>query len=117
MSLSHILGKSGEEVAHSYLEKKGLSILEKNWRFKKLGEIDLIAQDKNILVFIEVKTRKSNLNDAKELVTKSKISQIRKLATIYLHINKIKNIPCRFDVIALNIKNSQTQLEHIKNAF
>ncbi len=112
-------GKKSEEIAFSFLEKNCFEIIDKNWHFGRYGEIDLIAKDlkSNEIVFIEVKSRNTNINDAKELITLKKQKQIKKLANIYLFQNKLENQPCRFDVIALRIGREISQLEHLKNAF
>ena len=59
MSWNNILGKRGEQLAVSFLEKKGYQILATNWRHRR-AEIDIIAMDEDVLVFVEVKTRNNN---------------------------------------------------------
>lgn len=112
-------GKKSEEIAFDFLEKSGFQIIDKNWHSGRYGEIDVIAKDvkTNDLVFIEVKSRFTNLTEAKELVNKKKQAQIYKLANVYLSLNKLENRACRFDVIALRIGRGKKKLEHIKNAF
>ena len=119
MTSDHKLGKEGERLASDYLQKNNFSILNKNWRSGKYGEIDIIASDINTkeLVFIEVKSRATSTDDAKELVTKKKQSQLYKLAKSYLYLNSRENCSCRFDVIAVKINKEGNKLEHIKNAF
>jgi len=114
----HLLGKSGEEVALRYLKSKKYKIVEKGFRLFR-GEIDIIAYDKKTLVFIEVKTRtRSDFGLPEEAVTPAKQRQIRKIAQSYLNFYKIRDVECRFDVIAL-IKTDKGvySLRHIKNAF
>lgn len=112
-------GKKSEEIALSFLEKHGFQIIDKNWYSSRYGEIDIVACDSNTneLVFIEVKSRTTSLDEAKELVHKNKQKQLFKLANIYIHKKNLQNKPCRFDVIALKIGNGKKLLEHIKNAF
>ncbi|MBI2995118.1 MAG: YraN family protein [Candidatus Melainabacteria bacterium] len=119
MTTNHKLGKQGEKLACDYLRKNKFLILKQNWRSGKYGEIDIIAKDpnKNELVFIEVKSRTTSLDEAKELVTKKKQRQLYKLATAYLHLTNLENTACRFDVIAIKISQEGNKLEHIKNAF
>ena len=119
MTSDHKLGKEGERLASSFLEKSDFSILDQNWHSGKYGEIDIIAKDNssNELVFIEVKSRFTSTNDAKELVTKNKQKQLYKLANSYLYLKGIENISCRFDVIAIKINKESLELEHIKDAF
>lgn len=116
---THNLGKDGEKIACEYLEKTNFLIIDKNWHSGKYGEIDIIAKD-NVtkdLVFIEVKSRTTSTEDAKELVTKRKQQQLYKLANSYLFLTKSENSACRFDVIAIKISKGRALLEHIKNAF
>ena len=95
----HELGRNGEEISCDYLENKGYEILERNFRYKKY-EIDIIAKDKNELVFIEVKTRsQKEYGLPAESVTKIKQKHICKAARFYLHIHKKENDFVRFDVI------------------
>jgi len=112
-------GKKSEEIALSYLEKNGFSIIDQNWHSGRYGEIDIITKDLKTkeIVFIEVKSRYSSLEEAKELVTKNKQKQIFKLANIYIHLNKLEEKPCRFDVIAIKMSRDKVLLEHIRNAF
>lgn len=119
MTSDHKLGKEGEVLASDYLKKNNFSILNKNWRSGRYGEIDLIANDENTneLVFIEVKSRSTSTDDAKELVTKNKQKQLYKLAKSYLYSNNKENCSCRFDVIAVRINKNGKAIEHIRNAF
>ncbi len=119
MTSDHKLGKEGERLASDYLAKNNFSILNQNWRSGKYGEIDIIATDNNSgeLVFIEVKSRSTSIDDAKELVTKHKQSQLYKLARSYLYLNSRETRSCRFDVIAIRINSNGNKLEHIRNAF
>ena len=79
------LGKNGEDIAVKYLEKQGYKILERNKRFSKLCEIDIIALDRNILVFVEVKTRKTNIcGHPFEAITKTKYNHIKQGVFLYL---------------------------------
>ncbi|MCF8259905.1 MAG: YraN family protein [Melioribacteraceae bacterium] len=110
-------GLLGENLAAKLIEEKGYKILERNYRFGK-GEIDIIAKTENVLVFIEVKTRTNLEYGPPELaVTKSKQSQIRRIAQAYLNEN---NTDCesRLDVIAILLKKDQPEyINHIENAF
>ena len=119
MTSDHKLGKDGEKLASDYLVNNNFLILNQNWRSGKYGEIDIIVSDTNTneLVFIEVKSRSTSTDDAKELVTKKKQSQLYKLAKCYLYLTNKENHSCRFDVIAIKINKEGNGLEHIKNAF
>ncbi len=115
----HKLGKESENIACDFLKQKNFSILNQNWHSGKYGEIDIIAKDDktNDLVFIEVKSRNTSINDAKELVTKKKQQQLNKLAKSYLFLKGLEDCACRFDVIAIKINEKGKALEHIRNAF
>lgn len=119
MTANHKLGKQGEKLAFDYLKKNNFLILDKNWHSGKYGEIDIVAQDSltKEIIFVEVKTRDTSTDDAKELVTSKKQQQICRLAQGYLFLKKLEDFACRFDVIAIKINNEGKQLEHIKNAF
>ena len=111
------MGKEGERFAVSFLKKNGYRILASNYR-TALGEIDIIAKDGNQIVFIEVKTRKGNTCIApEESVNWQKQQKIKRLALLYLKNNKLYDIPVRFDVIGLRVKEGHYVVEHIKNAF
>ena len=113
-------GDEGEDLAVELLESKGYSIVKRNYRYGK-GEIDIIAKDpeEEGLVFIEVKSRKSlEYGSPEEAITKNKIKQLKRIAELYLYENEIKEILCRFDVIAiLMLPGQKPQIEHFVNAF
>jgi len=114
-----LLGRQGEEAAAQYLEKNGYRILCRNYRCQ-LGEIDLIALDGDIIVFVEVRSRSGDLYGlAQESVTGRKQYKLRKLAWHYLKTNGKTGSACRFDVVAIlfDIDSKVKRLEHIENAF
>lgn len=107
-----VTGRVGETQACDYLEKLGYKIIARNYR-NKIGEIDIIAKDKETLVFVEVKTRSSNkFGYGREAVNYKKQMKIRNVATAYLKYKHILDTSVRFDVIEINDK-----VEHFKNAF
>ena len=115
MCMSNIsIGKNGESLACEYLLKKGYKILETNKRFSRLCEIDIIALDKNTLVFCEVKTRKTNIcGSPLEAITKSKYQNIKKGVFFYLKENpNYKSY--RIDAIAITLK-PKLDIIHLKN--
>lgn len=118
MNTSHLsLGKKGEELAIAQLQKLKYKILEKNYKCP-LGEMDLIARDKNTLVFIEVKTRSTkDFGGPAAAVDLRKQRQLSKVALHYLNQKKLNNIPARFDVVAIELIGSTPQVEIIRNAF
>jgi len=108
-------GKYGEAVAATYLKAKGYKIIKQNYR-TSLGEIDIIAKDKDTIVFIEVKSRKTNyFGNAKQAITPKKQKKISMAALLYLKKEKKSNAKARFDVIT--IQPGKTDPEIIKNAF
>lgn len=114
--LKKMLGTEGEDRAAKYLSRQGYRILERNYRTQS-GEIDLIALDKDTLVFVEVKTRTSQAFGAPELaVNPRKQRRMVKAALGYLKYKKLHQMPCRFDVVAIS-KDRDHELELIRNAF
>lgn len=119
MSKEHIkLGFSGEEIAAGFLKKNGYKILARNYK-SKLGEIDIIARDKDTLCFIEVKTRSSILFGLpQEAVFKSKQKQISRAALIFLKKNKLFDEKARFDVVSVVYPaRGEPEIDLIKDAF
>ena len=110
------LGNKGEEIAINFLKEKGFKILDKNWRYKK-SEIDIIIYQKNILIFVEVKTRKSDyFSRPEESITPKKINLYQEAAEAYLEQHKLEN-EVRFDVISIIHTENKTKIEHFINAF
>lgn len=115
------IGQQAEQEALNFLKQQGLKLLDKNYHCRQ-GEIDLVMQDQQTLVFIEVRYRKSaHFGSSAESITNSKQRKIIHTAEHYLY-NKVKTaIPvCRFDVVAIypsaNAQNS-LQFDWIKHAF
>jgi putative endonuclease len=110
------LGKTGEKAAEHFLQKLGYKIIEKNYT-TFMGEIDIIAQDKNQIVFVEVKSRTDgNFALPKEAVDSYKQSRYSLLAMQYIKNNNLFNVRCRIDVIEVTGENLD-KINHIKNAF
>ena len=110
-------GEEGESIAARYLIKRGYRILERNYR-TKLGEIDIIAKDKDTIVFVEVKSRRSwQFGNPKGAVTPQKQRKISTVALYYLKVNNHSNAKARFDVVAVTATRDKPQIEIIKNAF
>ena len=110
------LGEKGEELARKFLKKKGYKLIEQNYK-TPLGEIDIIAKDKDTVVFIEVKARESLAYGLPfEAVNSAKKRKIANVAHQYLKRFK-KMPPCRFDVVSINHENDKPQFELIKDAF
>ncbi|MCK5913731.1 MAG: YraN family protein [Desulfuromusa sp.] len=112
------LGAWGEDQATDYLRQQGMKIIERNFR-TPVGEIDIIARDKNDLVFAEVKTRRSYLfGTPQEAVGQRKQRQIIRTAQWYLKNNKNEKLQPRFDVVAILCQSDGTaQITHLPDAF
>ena len=111
------LGQTGESLAAWYLKKNGYKIIEQNYR-TPLGEIDIIAREKKIIVFVEVKSRRSNrFGNPKWAVTPQKQRKISRVALQYLKSTRQMNISARFDVVAVSSNRDEPRIEIVKNAF
>jgi len=117
MKVANKTAKEGEDKACRYLQNQGYKIIERNFR-KGYGEIDIIAVDKEYLVFIEVKTRTSNkFGDPLESITPWKLKSLIKTAYFYRKLNS--NLPDGLRIDAVSVKlsydNNVESIEHIKN--
>lgn len=111
------LGKKGEEEAAGLLKDNGYKILHKNYK-TKLGEIDIIACDKDTICFVEVKTRKSRrFGLPAEAISGPKQRQISKVALSFLKEKNLLDKKARFDVVSVVYAKDRPQLDLIKNAF
>lgn len=109
----------GETFAAEHLKTLGYKILDQNYRFHR-GEIDLIAQQGERIVFVEVKTRRNMKYGLPQYaVNAKKQRQISKIALAYLQSQNLLDAPCRFDVIAIQLSPQLKllQLEQIEGAF
>lgn len=111
------IGRQGEEDAVGLLKKNRYKILVRNYR-TKLGEIDIIAQDKDTVCFIEVKTRGSDrFGLPLEAISKNKQNQIVKVALEFLNKHNLLAQKARFDIVSVINSRSGSKLDLIKNAF
>lgn len=112
------LGAYGEELAAAYLREQGYTLIECNFRCP-LGEIDIIANKRHDLIFVEVKTRRSALFGLpQDAVGIHKQRQIIRSAQWYLKKPEVSRFHPRFDVIAILVRPGQTpEINHIQNAF
>lgn len=111
----HLLGKEGEDIASKYISKIGYNILARNFRCKQ-GEIDIIAKDKDEIVFIEVKTRKNKMyGRGVDAVDWLKQKHIYKTSAFFLYIKRWEDITVRYDVIEV-YEDKKYYINHIKNA-
>ena len=111
------IGKSGEEFAARLLIESGLKIVARNYRCPK-GEMDIIARDGEVLVFIEVGTRRSSYRGwGEESITYQKSQRLQAIASYYILERGYSSWPClRFDVIAIRWVGEQPEVNWIKAA-
>jgi putative endonuclease len=112
-------GEQGEQRATEHLQRKGYTILERNFRSRG-GEVDIVARDRDgCIVFVEVKTRRNLAYGLPQLaVTLRKQRQIAKGALTWLGRNRMHDRAARFDVIAVLLHDDAVhKIEHIVNAF
>lgn len=109
-------GKKGELLAKEYLISKGYNIMDLNHR-NKIGEIDIIAINNNIVVFIEVKTRTStNFGYGYEAVNRRKQEKIVYCSHLYLQQKRLMDYQIRYDIIEVYL-TSNVKINHIENSF
>ena len=112
----NIYGKRSEIIAANYLKKKGYKILETNYK-NKVGEIDIIAKDKDYIVFIEVKARMSQaFGHPFEAIDERKQQKIHAVASLYMVKNHKYGSLCRFDAISI-LGQENPEITHIIDAF
>ena len=112
------LGRRGEEAAEQALRRVGLRVLERRFR-TRTGEIDLIAEEGPLLVFVEVKARRGHgYGQPAEAVTARKRQRIGRVALAYLSRNDWLERPCRFDVVEVQVEpGGEESIRHIQDAF
>jgi putative endonuclease len=116
MAESHNLGQKGEDVAVEHLKKAGFKILSKNWKWGK-HEIDIVAENKDFIVFAEVKTRAEDFHmHPVTAITRDKQKSIIFAADGYIRKFNIDK-ESRFDVITVIKKNEEFDVDHIEDAF
>lgn len=109
------LGSFGEKLAERFLINKGYKILERNFRCR-LGEIDIIAMDGIVLVFVEVKTRRNQKFGLPcEAITSEKMRHLKKAVAYYTMIFSLEQYDMRIDVIEILIKDGKQYLHHLEN--
>jgi putative endonuclease len=110
-------GQTAENQAARHLKRQGYRIVIRNYR-TPVGEIDIIAQQGNSLVFVEVKARRSDrFGNPKMAVTRRKQGQISRAALWYLKETGQMQVPARFDVVAITEREGRPVFEIVRNAF
>lgn len=109
--------RAGEDAAASYLERKGMQVLVRNWRLK-MGEIDIVAYDGEILVFVEVKARgRSDFIEPSLVVTYPKQKKLKRLAEAFVSFENPSFKGYRFDVVSVVADRGAPLVNHIPDAF
>ncbi len=114
----HALGVQGEKRARKYLARKGCKFIAANVATEQ-GEVDLIMFDRDTLVFVEVKTRSDErFASGEQAVTGDKRRHIQALARHFVNVNRLRDFPCRFDVIVVTpTEGGKFEVRHRPNAF
>lgn len=111
------LGKTGEELACSELERRGYVILARRYR-SRFGEIDIVARDGQVTVFVEVKARAGDeFGGGAAAVTLWKQRRIAQMALDYLSRHSLHDRPCRFDVVTVDVHDKQPEIVVYADAF
>jgi putative endonuclease len=117
MDRRQALGKRGEDLACAELEKRGYVIVDRRFR-TRCGELDIVARDGGVLVFIEVKARSgSNFGTPFESVTWKKQQRLSQMAASYLCVKRLAGAACRFDVVSILEDRGTQTIELVKGAF
>ena len=110
-------GKQGEDIAAAYLRESGYEILEQNYYFNH-GEIDIVAKEGTVLVFVEVKSRSSRMfGEPEESVTPKKQDLLRRTAEGYVAERNISDVECRFDVVSILHVNGKSECKILRDCF
>ena len=116
MAQHNELGKKGEQLAVDFLLKNGYDIIERNYRFNK-AEVDIIAQIKDTLAIVEVKTRSTvDFGNPQDFVKPKQIQRLVKAVDEYVNVNGL-DVEVRFDIIAIVKNGTSFNIEHLENAF
>jgi putative endonuclease len=113
------IGNYGEQVATDWLRAQGCKILSRNFCGPHRGEVDIVARDRRLLLFVEVKTRSVGAKiRGLDAVGKSKQELIERGANAWLKLLGTRNLPWRFDVIEVEVEDGQKpRVNHVKDAF
>ncbi|MBR4136326.1 MAG: YraN family protein [Bacteroidales bacterium] len=117
MESEHLIkGKKGEDLALEYLQQHGYKLVERNYRLGHL-EVDIIVENANFIVFVEVKTRKSNLfGEPESFVTLQKQRNLIRAANAYVLKNGVRK-EVRFDVVSVIMDQGMSSVRHIEDSF
>jgi putative endonuclease len=111
---SQALGKWGENEARKYLISKDYEILHQNWR-RKFLEVDLIVKRKNYIIFVEVKTRVSEMGNLDEVISRQKEQSLIQALNVYM--SEVEgNMFCQIDLVLIKKLNDSFEIEHLQKA-
>lgn len=115
MAAKDVLGARGEDLAADHLINTGLEILDRNWRCSQ-GELDIVARDRDEIVFVEVKTRSSVLfGHPFESITATKVARLRRLAAAWCDAHESTAAAIRIDAVAVIVPSrGVAEIEHLK---
>lgn len=113
---THSIGRAAEQFVGAALEKQGYTICAYNYQ-KSFGEIDIIAQNEESLLFVEVKCRTNPLFDVHTIITRSKQKKIIAVAKYFMTVNNLNNHTAQFDVAFVMCSDNVFTSEYIANAF
>ena len=117
MAAHNDLGHKGEDMAAGYLQKRGYCILDRNWVNKGRKELDIVAIKDDVVVFVEVKTRKAgSITSPISAVDDRKQRRICLAADSYLKAHRI-DLCYRFDIIGIIYDNEESRIDHYEDAF
>jgi putative endonuclease len=110
-------GQQGEAMAADYFAAQGYTIIARNWRCPPIGELDIIMEKAGVLVFVEVRARRSrHFGSPEESVTPTKQARLIELAQAYLQENPTLHPIWRIDVAAVHFNGGQAIINHLENA-
>ena len=117
MAAHNDLGHKGEDIAADYLQQEGYCILERNWMNNGRKELDIVATKDDVIVFVEVKTRRQgSVTSPIDAVDARKQHRICLAADSFLKAFRV-DLPCRFDVVCIIYNDKASRVEHVEDAF
>ena len=117
MAAHNDIGHKGEDMAADYLQQEGYCILERNWMNNGRKELDIVATKDDVIVFVEVKTRRQgSVTSPIDAVDARKQHRICLAADSFLKAFRV-DLPCRFDVVCIIYNDKASRVEHVEDAF
>lgn len=117
MNANQNIGKYGEERAAEFLTRLGYEVVDRNWRGAS-GEIDIVARDRDCLVFAEVKTRtRTGFGHPFEAITSKKMHSMRRLVSEWCQSKNLTAAKVRLDAVSVLVIDGRVHIEHLKQVF